>query len=111
MRTLFATILLCLPVLLYAQERQYTTSNKEALRTYAKARQSLDYQLYDQAITQLTYAVGLDPNFLEAQNQLADLLRLTKKQQRSIEHYLKIIAVNPEFNRSVYINVGEAEVG
>jgi outer membrane protein OmpA-like peptidoglycan-associated protein/tetratricopeptide (TPR) repeat protein len=110
MKTLFAAILICLPVILHAQERNYTTSNKEAIKNYARARQSLDYQLYDQAIGQLTYAVGLDPNFLEAQNQLADLLRLTKKYKPAAEHYLQIIAVNPEFNRSVYLNLGEAEI-
>lgn len=110
MRNLFAAILIGLPVFLYAQNRQYTTTNKEAIRTYTKARQSLDYQLYDQAISQLTYAVSLDNNFLEAQNQLADLLRLTKKYKASIDHYLKIITIDPDFNRSVYLNIGEAEV-
>ncbi|MEO6523458.1 MAG: OmpA family protein [Mucilaginibacter sp.] len=110
MRNLLAAILICLPVLLYAQDRQYTTSNKDAIRNYIKARQSLDYQLYDQAIGQLTYAVGVDPNFLEAQNQLADILRLTKKTKASIAHYLKVIEVNPDFNRGVYLNIGEAEV-
>jgi outer membrane protein OmpA-like peptidoglycan-associated protein len=110
MKHLLAAILLCMPVFLYAQSRPYTTTNKEALRTYAKVRQSLDYQLYDQAITQLTYAVNLDPNFLEAQNQLADLLRLTKKPRQSIPHYLKILQVDANFNRSVYLNLGEAEV-
>ena len=110
MKTLFAAILISLPVLLYAQDRQYTTSNKEAIRTYGKARQSLDYQLYDQAISQLTYAISVDPNFLEAQNQLADLLRLTKKYRLSLEHYTQIIKVDPEFNRSVYLNIGEAEI-
>ncbi|RKR83233.1 WD40 repeat protein [Mucilaginibacter gracilis] len=110
MKSFLFVILLYLPVLLYAQDRQYTTNNREAIRNYGKARQSLDYQLYDQAIGQLSYAVGLDPNFLEAQNQLADLLRLTKKYKPAVEHYLKIIAVNPEFNRAVYLSIGEAEV-
>jgi len=110
MRTLLAAILICLPVLLYAQERQYTTSNKDAIRNYIIARESLDFQLYDQAIDQLTRAVSVDPNFLEAQNQLADILRLTKKPKSSIAHYLKVIEINPDFNRGVYLNIGEAEV-
>jgi outer membrane protein OmpA-like peptidoglycan-associated protein len=110
MKTFLAALLVMVPVFLYAQPGQYTTSNKEAIRTFGKARQSLDYQLYDQAIIQLTTAVELDPDFLEAQNQLADLLRLTKKSKEAIPHYLKIIAVDPDFNRSVYLNIGEAEV-
>ncbi|EHQ24417.1 OmpA family protein [Mucilaginibacter paludis] len=110
MRTFLTAILICLPSILYSQQRVYTTNNKEALKTYFKARQSLDYLLYDQAITQLTYALSLDPNFLEAQNQLADLLRLGKKYKPAVEHYLKLLAVNAEFNRSVYLNLGESEV-
>lgn len=110
MKTLLAALLICLPVILYAQEKQYTTSNKDAIKSYNKAGQSLDYQLYDQAIDQLTYAVTLDVNFLEAQNQLADVLRLTKKYKQAIEHYLHIIAINPEFNRAVYLNIGQVEV-
>lgn len=110
MKTFLAAILICLPAMLYSQQRTYTTNNKEALKIYFRAKQSLDYQLYDQAMGQLTEAIGLDPNFLEAQNQLADLLRLGKKYKSAVDHYLKLLSVNTEFNRSVYLNLGESEV-
>lgn len=110
MRSLLAVMLICLPLFLQAQNRQYTSSNKEALSFYVQARQSLDYQLFDQAIRQLKHAVEVDPNFLEAHNQLADLLKLSKQYKTAAEHYLKIIAINPEFNRVVYFNVGESEI-
>lgn len=110
MKRLFAALLLCLPVLLHAQDRSYTTANKTAIREYIKAQQNMNYQLYDEAITQLKFAIDNDPNFLEAQNSLADILRLKKQYKESISHYLKIISVNPEFNRAVYYNLGDEEV-
>ena len=110
MKRLIALLLLCLPFMVQAQDRQYTTANKDAIKLYTRAKESIDYQLYFQAIATLKSAVALDPNFLEAQNQLADLLRITKQHKDAVEHYLKVIAVNPEFNRSVYVNIGSEEI-
>ncbi len=107
---LLALLLICYPIFLQGQSRQYTSSNKEALNYYAQARQSLDYQLYEQAIKQLKLSVEADPSFLEAHNQLADLLKQSKQYKAATEHYIKIITVNPEFNRSVYFNLGESEI-
>lgn len=70
----------------------------------------MDAERYDEAIGFLTSAVQTDPKFLEAQNQLADLLRLKKQYKPSVEHYLKVIAVDAEFNRAIYLNLGDEEV-
>jgi outer membrane protein OmpA-like peptidoglycan-associated protein/tetratricopeptide (TPR) repeat protein len=109
-RLLTIIVVICVPLLLTAQERQYTTTNKQAIRLYQRAKQNIDYQLYFEAITILKKAIELDPNFLEAQNQLADLYRITKQHRNAVELYLKIIAINPEFNRAVYTNIGNEEV-
>ncbi|MBW4889511.1 OmpA family protein [Mucilaginibacter sp. HMF5004] len=110
MKRLFAILLLCVPMLMQAQERSYSTANKTAIKQYTRARQSIDAQQYDEAITQLKLALEMEPNFLEAHNSIADLLRLKKQYKASIEHYLKIIAINPQFNRAVYYNLGDEEV-
>jgi outer membrane protein OmpA-like peptidoglycan-associated protein/tetratricopeptide (TPR) repeat protein len=110
MKRLFVIPLICLPLLLQAQDKQYTTQSKVAIKQYMKARQSMDMQAYDDAIAALKIAIEADPNFLEAQNELADLLRLKKQYKESIPHYLKILTVNPEFNRAVYYNLGDEEV-
>jgi outer membrane protein OmpA-like peptidoglycan-associated protein/tetratricopeptide (TPR) repeat protein len=110
MKILLFLVLVCAALALNAQDRQYSTNNKEALQFYNLARQNLDYQLYTEASEQLTKAVEADPNFIEAQNQLADVLRITKKYRASSEHYLKVISINPEFNRAIYYNLAQAEL-
>ncbi|OCX53823.1 hypothetical protein BEL04_05930 [Mucilaginibacter sp. PPCGB 2223] len=110
MKRLLIVLILYLPLALQAQDRQYTTTNKDAIRQYQNARQNLDYQLYFQAIAALKKAVEYDPKFLEAQNQLADVLRITKQHKEAVVHYLAVIAVNPEFNRGIYSNLGSEEI-
>ncbi|WP_374948168.1 OmpA family protein [Mucilaginibacter sp.] len=97
------------PLLVWAQ-RQYSTTNQEAIKYYAQASQSIDDHLYDEAIVQLQKAVDIDGKFVEAHAQLADVLRLRRQNKPAIDHYLKVIALDPEFNRSVYLKVGDTEI-
>ena len=46
-----------LSVSVFAQQRQYSTTDKEAIKYFALANQSLDEHLYDEAIAQLERAV------------------------------------------------------
>jgi hypothetical protein len=54
----------------FAQDRQYSTTDKEAIKNYALASQSLDENLYDEAIQYLYKAVQRDDKFIEAHAQL-----------------------------------------
>jgi outer membrane protein OmpA-like peptidoglycan-associated protein/tetratricopeptide (TPR) repeat protein len=109
--TLLSLILLVfLPICVFAQERQYSTTNKEAIKYYALAGQSMDEHLYDEAILQLQKALGNDNKFVEAHAQLADVLRMRRQNKPAIEQYLKVIELDPEFNRSVYLKVGDSEI-
>ena len=58
-----------------AQERQYSTTNKQAIKHYALANQNLDEHMYDEAVVQLLKAIEEDPKFIEAHAQLADVYR------------------------------------
>jgi len=112
MRFLTITLLIfILPVFsLFAQERQYSTTSKEAIKDYALASQSLDENLYDDALQLLQKALAADNNFVEAHAQLADLYRLMRKHVEAVGQYQKVIALNPEFNRSVYLKAGDEEI-
>ncbi|MFA6085254.1 OmpA family protein [Mucilaginibacter sp.] len=108
---LFLLILMgFLPVCAHAQQRLYSTADKEAIKYYALASQSIDEHLYDEAILQLQKALGIDNKFIEAHAQLADVLRLRRQNKQAIEHYLKVIELNPDYNRSVYLKVGDSEI-
>jgi outer membrane protein OmpA-like peptidoglycan-associated protein/tetratricopeptide (TPR) repeat protein len=108
-RILFILLLIC-PILIIGQPRQYSTSDKQAIRFYTLAGKSISNRLYDDAIQHLKGALNADSNFLEAHNQLADLSRLKEDFNSASYHYQKVIDVNPAFNRAVYLNLGDVLV-
>ncbi|SDD28559.1 WD40-like Beta Propeller Repeat [Mucilaginibacter pineti] len=111
MKIVILTILsIFLSVTVWAQQRQYTTTNKEAIKYFAIANEKLDDHLYDEAIDNLQKAIGEDSKFIEAHFQLADVLRSRHIFKTAIEQYLKVIELNPDFNRSVYLKLGEIEI-
>jgi Tfp pilus assembly protein PilF len=65
-------------VSLYAQ-RQYSTTDKEAIKQYALANENLDEHLYDDAILQLLKSIDADNKFIEAHYLLADVYRLLRR--------------------------------
>jgi outer membrane protein OmpA-like peptidoglycan-associated protein/tetratricopeptide (TPR) repeat protein len=103
-------LLFCLPVLIFAQSRQYSTTDKEAIKNYALASQSIDENLYDEAIQYLYKAVQRDDKFIEAHAQLADVLRLKRQYKDAIPEYRTVLKLNPEYNRVIYLRLGEAEI-
>jgi outer membrane protein OmpA-like peptidoglycan-associated protein len=107
---LFVLILWFLPVCVFAQQRRYSTTDKDAIKNYVLAGESIDEHLYDDAITQLEKAINDDGKFVEAHALLADVLRLRRQNKAAIEHYLKVIALEPEHNRAIYLRAGEAEI-
>jgi outer membrane protein OmpA-like peptidoglycan-associated protein len=102
--------LLLLSVSVFAQQKRYSTTDQEAIKYYAQANQSLDDRLYDEAITQLEQAIKADPKFIEAHAQLADVLRMRHIYKPAITHFLKVIELDPEYNRSVYLKIGDCEI-
>jgi len=106
----FICVLFLAPVLLFAQERQYSTTNKQAIKYFSLANQSLDENLYDQALTQLQQALHADSNFFEAHGLLADLYRQMRQHKEAVEQYEKAMALNPEYSHAAYLRVGDEEV-
>jgi outer membrane protein OmpA-like peptidoglycan-associated protein/tetratricopeptide (TPR) repeat protein len=103
------SLLLFLSVVTYAQQ-QYTTTNKDAIKYYALASQSIDEHMYDEAIDQLQKAIAEDKNFIEAHAQLGDVMHLRRNNKGAIDEFKKVIVINPEFSRAVYIKIGELEI-
>jgi len=108
--SILPVLLFILPVFASAQQRQYATTDKEAIKYFALANQSLDENLYDEAVAQLQKAIDADDKFTEAHAVLADVLRLMHQHKAAIEQYNKVIALNPDFNRSVYLKIGDEEI-
>ncbi|MBE9586816.1 OmpA family protein [Mucilaginibacter sp. JRF] len=94
----------------FAQNGQYTSTDKQAISHFAEANRLMDERLFDEAIVELNKAIAEDSKFVEAHIQLADLSRRKRDHKAAIEHYRKAITLNADFNRAVYLKLGEIEV-
>jgi outer membrane protein OmpA-like peptidoglycan-associated protein/tetratricopeptide (TPR) repeat protein len=110
MRIFIFSLLLFFAVFAFGQQRQYSTTNSEAIKYYALASQSLDDHLYDDAVAQLQKAISADDKFVEAHYQLGDLYRMMRKHEAAIDQYVKVVKLNPDFNASLYIKLGDEEI-
>ncbi|HEY8781403.1 MAG TPA: OmpA family protein [Mucilaginibacter sp.] len=108
--TIFSVLLFIFSGLASGQQRQYSTTDKQAIKYFALANQSLDENLYDDAIAQLQKAIEADDKFVEAHDVLADVFRIRHQYKPAVEQYLKVIALSPDFNRSVYLKIGDEEI-
>jgi len=99
-----------LAVFAYAQQGQYSTTDKQAIKHFALANESIDSHEFDVAITELQQAIQADPKFIEAHLQLGDVFRLMQQNKPAIEQYLAVISLNPDFSRAVYLKLGEIEI-
>jgi outer membrane protein OmpA-like peptidoglycan-associated protein/tetratricopeptide (TPR) repeat protein len=106
----FSVLLFFITSYTFAQQRQYSTTDREAIKYFALANESLDDHLYDDAIGNLQKAIEADDKFVEAHAVLGDLLRQMRNYKASLEQFHKVIALNPEFNRAVYLKSGEMEI-
>lgn len=71
----------------------------------------MDNLAYDDAVINLRKAIETDAQFIEAHALLADVMRQRRFDPLLvIEEYKKVLALNPDFNRAVYINLAEVEL-
>jgi len=105
-----SVLLLCFSASLYAQERQYSTTDKQAIKYFAIANQNLDDHMYDDAVANLRKAIGEDSKFVEAHAVLADILRQEWNYKEAIVQYRQVISLIPDFNRSIYYKLGDSEL-
>jgi len=111
MKVFFLSVLLfCFSASLYAQERQYSTTDKQAIKYFAIANQNLDDHMYDDAVANLRKAIGEDSKFVEAHAVLADILRQEWNYKEAIVQYRQVISLIPDFNRSIYYKLGDSEL-
>lgn len=106
---LLSALFILLSVSAFAQGH-YSTTDKEAIKHFALANQALDAHAYNDAVDELQKAIQQDPKFIEAHAQLADVYRVLKQYKLAIEQYQAVIDINPDFNRGMYLKLGEVEI-
>jgi outer membrane protein OmpA-like peptidoglycan-associated protein len=94
----------------FSQQVTYSTNNQEAIKNFALANQSIDEHQYDEASQFLQKAINADSKFIEAHAQLGDVRHLQRNNKEAIEEFKKVIALNPDFSRAVYIKISDMEI-
>jgi len=102
-------LLLFLSVFAFAQQ-PYSTTNQEAIKNYALANQAIDEHSFPEAIDLLQKAVKADNKFVEAHALLGNTLHLTKNNKGAIDEFKKVIALNPDFSRAIYMKIADMEI-
>jgi outer membrane protein OmpA-like peptidoglycan-associated protein/tetratricopeptide (TPR) repeat protein len=111
MKVFFISILFsCIVLSINAQQRQYSTTDRGAIKYYALANEDLDNNMYDEAIDNLKKAIDEDKKFIEAHALLGDVYRIRRSYKPAIEQYLKVLELNAEFSRGVYYKLGDMEI-
>ncbi len=104
----FLLVLCC--IFCYGQQRQYTSTNNEAIKYYAQANKSLDEHFFDDAIVLLKKSIDEDKNFVEAHLLLGDVYRRKLQHKAAADEYKDVITISPEFNRAAYLKIGQEEI-
>ncbi len=105
----FWMLFLCLNFSAFAQ-KQYSTNNKEAIKFYTLANESIGYQQYDQALDQLKQSIASDDQFAEAHNQLGNVYRYKHRYAEAFTEFTRTISLNPNYNHAVYLNLGDVSL-
>lgn len=109
MKSLLTGFLLLL-LSLCAQAQSFTTNNKEAIKNFAEANKKIDESSYEEAMAFLNKAIAADYKFLEAHALLADVMNRLRLGKQAVEEYKIVIAMNPEFNRGIYLRLSSLEL-
>lgn len=107
---LTAVLLFVFPLFLLAQEHQYSTTDRTAIKHFAKANEYLDQTDIGAAMTELQEALKADSNFWEAHALLGDIYHQQHDHGDALDQYEKAINLNPELNHIIYLRAGEEEV-
>jgi outer membrane protein OmpA-like peptidoglycan-associated protein/Tol biopolymer transport system component len=110
MKTVILLVLFLFLSVFARAQQQYSTTNKEAIKNFALASQSIDEHSYPEAIQLLQKAVSIDDKFIEAHAQLGDIMHLQRDNKGSIAQFKKVITLSPDFSRAVYIKLSDIEI-
>lgn len=91
-------------------QKQVSSPNKQAQKSYIQANQYISYKLYDKAIAELEQVVALDKNFPAAYQQLGDIYRKLGDYPKALLSYKKVLEIDPDFLPLTYFGLAESEL-
>jgi len=107
-RILFILFINC--TFIFAQEKQYSTTSKKAIKNFEEAITSFDMRMDIEAEKYLKKAIDIDSNFIEAYTVLADMYSNNKRPKEAIKYYKKALEKNANFFPNNYNSLGEEQL-
>lgn len=105
-RILFLILISLTSYFTYAQNYQYSTDNKKAIKSYDNAVSSYQYGDYESALKDLNRATELDDSFIEAWLLLGDLYTDAGFPEKAIHKYEKALSIDSTFFSGTYYFLG-----
>lgn len=105
-KLLASLIILLQTFSLFAQDREFTTDNRRAIKHYEEAINAYDSREYNIAEASLNKAIKIDFNFIEAHLFLSQVYRITNRPDKAIIAAENAIQINPNFFPNIYFNLG-----
>ncbi|MCB9336287.1 MAG: PD40 domain-containing protein [Flavobacteriales bacterium] len=89
-----------------AQEKNYTSNNKKAIKLYEEGKNHYDMRNNELAEITFIQALEKDPNFAEAELLLAYVYTEKPDYDKAIEHYQKSIAIKSDLFPDAHASLG-----
>ncbi|MCB9168968.1 MAG: PD40 domain-containing protein [Flavobacteriales bacterium] len=103
-------LLLCaLPLMVQAQMRDYTTTDKKAIKLYESGLEEMHLQKWDAAESDLKRAAAFDDHFVEPRFALAELYDMKGKDAEAMKWYRAALQLAPRFFPNAYLHLADIE--
>lgn len=109
MKRIIIIFLCCSSAIVYAQKNT-TSTNKQAQKSYDAAGEALSYNNLNVALNKLADAVAADPNFAIAYQQIGDINRKLQQYQKAKASYRKVLEIDPQFHSLTFFGLAESEL-
>jgi outer membrane protein OmpA-like peptidoglycan-associated protein/Tol biopolymer transport system component len=88
---------------------EYTSQNKKAIALFKDAIIYFQRGDIEKAKAELAKAIEKDANFIEPHLLLAQIFYESKEPQSEINEYIKVLEINPKFDKKTFYNLANAE--
>ena len=94
-----------------AQTKEYTSTNKKAIKNYENGLTALDSKQYETSISFLQNAIDLDPVFIEPNLVLFEVYSETKNDASAIASLETAMKINPNYFPNAYFFLANLQMG
>jgi outer membrane protein OmpA-like peptidoglycan-associated protein len=92
-----------------AQNYQYHTKSRKAIKLFEKAVEAADNRERREAVDNCYKAIAIDSTFLEAHVLLSEIYRYSGQDVEMVHHLSKVVSIDPHFEMEYYYILSEAE--